>query len=379
VLPYSKFILEKYENIILESVDVLPFVLSNELHDIFDKMTESNKKYSKLSQLYLMLDLSYHSKLNISYLDKGDDNQSIKFMDPAKAKKILIDNSWTIKDFFDNYESKNSIRIGKLTKKVIDLYNSKYEKDLSFTDSEIEDFVNAYKSYYDYNKMDNFKVVGGSLINYWYVYENYQNNKGTLGNSCMRYVESNENLDMYNSSKNVKLLILVSPENRLSGRALLWDLVDGTKFMDRIYTNDDSDVRLFIQWAEENKYKYKFEQNSRLSAICVPENSYEPSSLVRMECQVYKTDFNNREYEKFPYMDTLKYYYWKEGVLRNFKKYTSYFVKLEDTDGWCDCVDCGNDGTMECSECSDGWTTCVVCDGNTVVKCETCGGFSNTR
>jgi hypothetical protein len=401
MLPYSKFILEKFENIILESVGTLPFILSNELHDIFNKMTESNKKYSKLSNLYLMLDLSYHSKLNISYLDKGDDNQSIKFTDPAKVDKILINNSWTIGDFFDNYDSKNSIRIGKLTNKVIDLYNSKYGKDLSFTDSEIEDFVNAYKSYYDYNKMDNFKIVGGSLINYWYSEENYQNNKGTLGNSCMRYVECNENLDMYGNSKNIKLLILVSPENRLSGRALLWDLVDGSKFMDRIYTVDDSDVGLFIDWAEKNKYKYKFEQNSRLGAICLPENNYEPSSSIedgKMECQVYETDFNNREYEKFPYMDTMKYYYWKEGVLRNFKKYGSYFVTLEDTDGWCDCVDCGNDGTMECSECnsqgevickkceekgcdecSDGWTTCVVCDGETVVKCETCGGFSNTR
>lgn len=402
MLPYSKFILEKSEDIILESVGLLTFILSNELHDIFDRMSESNKKYSKLSRLYLTLDLSHHSKLSFSYLDKGDDNQSIKFMDPVKAKKIQTDNSWTIRNFFDNYESKNSIGIGKLTRKVIDLYNSKYEEDLSFTDSEIEDFVNAYKSYYDYNKMDNFKVVDGSLINYWYSEENYQNNKGTLGNSCMRYAHSNDSLDMYNSNRNVKLLILVSPENRLSGRALLWDLYDDSKFMDRIYTNDDSDVQLFIKWAEDNKYKYKFEQNSKLGAICLPENNYEPSSDVKMECQVYKTNFNNREYELFPYMDTLKYYYWKEGVLRNFKKYTSYFVKLEDTEGWCECVDCGNDGTMECSECDGqgevickecdkegcdectdnwskkyGWTTCCECDGKTYVKCETCGGFSN--
>jgi hypothetical protein len=214
----------------------------------------------------------------------------------------------------------------------------------------------------------------------------------------MRYVESNENLDMYNSSKNVKLLILVSPENRLSGRALLWDLVDGSKFMDRIYTNDDSDVGLFIQWAEENKYKYKFDQNSKLGSICTPENNYEPSYNNKMECNVYKTSFNNREYEKFPYMDTLKYYYWNEGVLRNFKKYTSYFVKLEDTDGWCDCVDCGNDGFVGCDECSNkgevscdecdekgceycdnGWTTCTICDGNGDIKCQTCGGFSSSR
>jgi hypothetical protein len=397
MLSYSKFILEKYENIILESVGELPFVLSDELYDIFDKMTESNKKYSKLSELYLMLNLSHHSKLNISYLDKGDDNQHIKFMDPDKAKKILIDNSWTIADFFDNYESKNSIKIGKLTRKVIDLYNSKWEKDLSFTDSEIEDFVNAYKSYYDYenNKMDNFKVVEGGLINYWYAEENYQNNKGTLDKSCMKDPECGEYLDMYNSNKNVKLLILVSPENKLSGRALLWDLIDGSKFMDRVYTNHDSDVRLFIQWAKENGYKYKFEQNSKSGDICIPENNYEPSWGHKMECQVYKTNFNGREHEKFPYLDTLKYYYWKEGVLRNFKKYSSYFVILDDTNGWCDCGYCGKYGVMECSECnskgevickkcdergcdecSDGWTTCEECDGNTVVKCETCGGFT---
>jgi hypothetical protein len=404
MFKYRDFVLEKKIDLILESLDDLPFILSNELCSILEDMYDSNKKYSKIAKIFLDLDLSYHEKLNLSYLDIGDDNQSIKFLDPKKAKKIQLDNSWTVADVFKNVESSNSIKIGRLTNKVIELYNKKFSETLfsgrilKFTNSEIEDFVNAYKSYYDFlnNKMDSLELVSGNEINFWYAEENYSTKNGTLGNSCMRYEECNDYLDLYNSSKSVSLLILKQPNNTVSARALVWELTDGSIFMDRIYTNDDSDTNLFIKWCEDNSCGYKFEQNSKGGHICLPKNDFKPMP-VKLEAKVYSTNFNNREYEKFPYMDTLKYYYWKEGIVRNYITYSSSFVILQDTDGWCTCEDCQNDGIVDCEVCSgngevdcgecledtcdkcdgSGYKKCVDCSGDGHIKCGVCGGFSS--
>lgn len=399
MFKYQDFILEKYVNLILESLENEQlFILSDELCDILTLIHETEKKYSKIANLFLNLDITGHEKLNMSYFDVGDDNQSIKFLDPVKANKLQITNDWTHSQVFKNVDKVSTIKIGRLTKKVIELYNKKFEKDLKFTDSEIEDFINAYKSYYDFknNKMDSLKLMSGNKINYYYAEENYNNSNGTLGNSCMRYDECNDYLDLYNGG-NVNLLVLMTPNNKISARALVWELTDGTRFMDRIYTNDDSDINLFIKWCEDNSCSYKFEQNSKTGAVCLYENNFEPQ-FVKLESIVNSTNFENRKYEKFPYMDTLKYYYWKEGVVRNFKESDGFYVELEDTDGWCSCKDCGNYGTKECETCSSSGTQacesctedgceecnltgekeCVVCLGKSEVVCNTCGGFSST-
>lgn len=187
MFKYKDFIKESKVDLILESLDGLPFILSNELCNILEDMYDSNEKYSKIAKIFLDLDLSYHQKLNLSYLDVGDDNQSIKFLDPKKARQIQLDNSWTVSDIFKNVESSNSIKIGRLTNKAIELYNKKYEKDLKFTATEIEDFVNAYKSYYDFlnNKMDSLQLVSGNEINFWYAEENYSTKNGTLARSSI--------------------------------------------------------------------------------------------------------------------------------------------------------------------------------------------------
>jgi len=404
---YSKFISNLNEDMILESIESYQFILSDELSDIFYKMSDDNKEYSEIARLYLALDLSGgHESLSISYLTKGSDNVSIGFLDPRKINKIKTENEWTVRDVFNNVKTKNSIRIGKLTNKIIELYNKKFGDKLSFSNQEIEKFVNVYKSYYDYNKADNFKVVDGSLINYWYAEDNYQLPEvGTLGNSCMKSEDANSYLDMYNSNKNVKLLILLGIDNKLLGRAILWDLIDG-KFMDRVYTTDESDVELFIKWAENNEYSYKFLQNSKLGQICSPKNDYKPDT-IKMEVKVYSISYSSRYYENFPYMDTMKYYYWEEGILRNYRKKdnelspgeSKFFVFLEDTYGWCECPKCLSDGqiicdscegtgkvscdmsqcyshTDECDNCESGYVECVDCDGDGQITCDSCGGFS---
>src|SRR5690606_25207707 len=72
---------------------------------------------------------------------------------------------------------RSEIKIGKFINK---LFNKE------FSDKEIEDFVNLFKSEMK-KKTEVFEIVEGDDIEYWYNCDNYLNKKGNLGNSCMRY------------------------------------------------------------------------------------------------------------------------------------------------------------------------------------------------
>lgn len=400
ILDYFDFINEKFEDLLLESLDDNYFFLSDKLSDILTSMVNSDSfSISKISDIYLSLDIE-KSDLNMSYFDIGDDNQSINYLSGNVIKNKLkgLDIRLKRRKGFEEVPS-GSIRIGRLTKKIIDLYNKKRNTNITFTESEIEQFVNAYKFNWEFenNKMDYMSLVSGASIGKWYSEENYSSESGTLGNSCMKYTDCSDFFDMYESN-DVSLLILLTPDKLLQGRALVWTLSDGSKFMDRVYTTHDSDVDFFITWAKENKCSYKKLQDSKISEICNASNGFKPE-MMKLEVNVYTTSYNNREYEKFPYMDTLKYYYWKEGKLRNWKDGSKYFIELQSTDGWCECLLCGNGGVsqclncegsglIECNECNgdigimdcvcsgSGNMNCTNCDGAGEDKCTRCGGFS---
>ena len=109
-----------------------------------------------------------------------------------------------------------------------------------------------------------FETITGDDIAYWYNYSNYKERSGTLGSSCMSNVEDYY-FDIYTSNPDTcSLVILKSQEDdsKIVGRALLWTLTSGKKFMDRIYTIKDSDVQLFRDWAKENGWYSKYYNNS---------------------------------------------------------------------------------------------------------------------
>lgn len=367
MFKYQEFIIEQQQDLILESLEEFPFILSDRLYDLLDSIYKSGKECSEIARLFTLLDSYNISKLTISFLDLTNDNKSISFFNPEKGWKMKKDNKWSVSDFFKNVKTNNTIGVGKLTRKVIELYNKKYKKDLKFSDKEIEDFVNTYKAYYDYetNKKESLKLISGDEIVSCYLESNYNNNSGTLGNSCMRYEDCVDFFDLYTNNKNVSLLILESPSGLVAARALIWTLKDGSKFMDRIYTNVTSDEKLFIKWAEENNCSYKYKQDSQTGPICVAKNDFNPSEC-KMEVQAFPTDFNNRDYHKFPFMDTFRYYYWQSGILSNYLKYDgAHFVELLSTDGWCNCDLCNTEGLIACE----------FCDGNVEIDCVDCKGF----
>lgn len=282
---------------------------------------------------------------------------------------VYNQNALSVADNRDEVWKKHrqSIRIGRGVRAIIN--SAKIES----TDKEIEEFVNQYKATID-NINDvffHFEVVTGNEIEHWYHHEQYEEgtNKGSLSNSCMADAGDGW-FDIYTQNpEKVSLVIYKSPTNdkKIKGRALLWKLDSGKFFMDRIYTHNDSDINLFRDFCKKKGWYYKSYNGSSSTGDSIGPNG----ESERLELNVTLKPVN---WDNYPYLDTIKYYTPKTGLLSNKKSNNCY--TLEDTDGGrISCDDCGGSGRMECSNCSgDGSSDCYRCDGDGERECGECDG-----
>lgn len=243
---------------------------------------------------------------------------------------------------------------------------------IKFLDRELEEFVNLYKANLDKlnDRFQYFETVTGSQIGHFYNSKQYQANMGSLGSSCMKSVQSNY-FDIYMNNPEVcQLVILKSQEDPelIVGRALLWTLRGGEKFLDRIYTNQDSDVQLFKDWAKENGWCSKRHNNSTDSGAAIDPQGKE----VNLGTMV--VDIKKGLYDAYPYMDTFKNFNSRLGTLSNRGDAESY--NLESTDGELyQCEYCSGSGSQMCSNCDgDGDFPCGNCRGRGDEDCQSCGG-----
>ena len=256
----------------------------------------------------------------------------------------------------------------------------------TFTDRDLELFVNLYKATIDKlnDKFSFFEEVTGEKIYFWYNYQNYYQRSGTLGNSCMANARASW-LEIYTENPNqVSLVIFKSQDDpdKIVGRALLWTLTDGKKFMDRIYTINDSDVQLFRDYAKENGWYSKYYNNSGDD-----NKAYAPDgSNVNLDLTV---NLDKKDYSNYPYLDTLKYFQEGRGILSSEQR--GDYVTLEDTGGGnssscetcggsgeVECGDCYGNGEIECDECSgSGEISCNDCSGSGDIECSNCDGSGN--
>jgi hypothetical protein len=261
--------------------------------------------------------------------------------------------------------AKQELNIGRAMRAL--LTSAKIE----FTNKELEDFVNEYKSTLDLygGIFSNFELVSGSEIAYWYKVENYSKKTGTLGSSCMREVNE-EFFDIYTMNPEVCSLLILKEKNdssKIIGRALLWTTVEGKKFLDRIYTINDSDVNLFKEYAKNNGWYSKVSNNSS-------NNNYTDApdgSKIYINLTI---DIQHSGYDYYPYLDTIKYFSPTKKTLSTYNSSGAYL--LEDTDGeYSYCDTCNSEGTVECSECGgSGTNTCYRCNGDGYDDCSTCEG-----
>lgn len=235
------------------------------------------------------------------------------FSDTDESKNCVINKERLVAEN-ESYEkvwktSRNPFKVGRFARTTLNVAG------INFTDKDVEDFVNAYKASHNImnDALSKFELVEGYDIAHWYNYENYENQSSVLGNSCMKEVDD-DYFDIYvkNSSK-CKMLILYSDKGRttikdgkfksdkIKGRAIIWTLDDGNTFMDRIYTNYDSDVDLFKTYAEKNNWFYKVRNNSDVYPIAVSNGK---STIDRFLATV---TLEHVDLDSYPYIDTICY------------------------------------------------------------------------
>jgi hypothetical protein len=277
-----------------------------------------SKINSPLSKVILSLQ-NTEKDIEKNYLDLGKGNDSISFVIDAKAK--TLGEPWK--------QSRNEIRVGKIVRSLVKLSGE------SFTEKQIEDFVNKFKAVMDSKgSFDRFEIVSGEEILKYYNINNYEDfDEGQLGQSCLNN-KPHEIFDMYVMNPNVvKLVILKAPESdKIIGRALLWQTNEGL-FMDRIYTSKDSDVALFKMYAgsidswskELQTSSYKYRSDFHYFFQIEKNGEMKKGDLI--------VQLDNYGFNKYPYLDTFCYYNRDTGQLCNDKDDIDADILVCNTDG----------------------------------------------
>jgi hypothetical protein len=210
--------------------------------------------------------------------------------DETKLRKANIDLNKTMFD-----KSRQEIRIGRGIRLLLGA------SGITVRDSDIEKFVNDFRATVKVMNdiFSNFEIVDGEKLLYWYHRKNYlEPNRGTLGTSCQA-VGRPDWLEIYiKNPETVKLVILKSPDfsDKIIGRALLWNLDDGHKMMDYIYTSKDSDRKIFVDYAKHNGWYQVDEDGSR----------------------TYTAHLTTRgEFDKYPSVDTMNNWNHETGEISN--------------------------------------------------------------
>lgn len=301
------------------------------------------------------------------------------------GQKYIIPTNNTSKVTTDTYDekfyktSRNKIKIGRLVRSIF------READIKFTDRDLEDFVNKYKAaiQFDKNIDSNFELFSGDDIKYWYNENKYMHGNGTLNQSCMRYEYCEDYFDIYSNCSNCQLLILLNDNDpeadredlRILARALVWKTENGFTFMDRIYSCKDHYVQVFRKYAQDRGWYYKKQDNSDENTPLIKPDGSEFAGTINVKTK-------GGEYDSYPYVDTIKFYYPFSGILSNHYDRDSDCVDLSDTDGTLDgsdfgCHLCHGDNGSECPDCHgecDVEEDCENCDGTGRVICDSCDG-----
>jgi hypothetical protein len=270
----------------------------------------------------------------------------IAFTPKGKELKYSGSGTWS-------RENRQTGKPGRIIKKLL-------AKD--YKERDIELFSNQLKA--EIMCLGDFKIVEGEDICYWYDCNNYYLLAGTLGNSCMKYCECQNYFQVYQDI--AKMLICVK-DGKLLGRAILWE-IDGKTYMDRVYVCMDYLEEQFYQKAMDNNWIIRAD-NALLydgddQNWLIPDDKYSTRHVLNLVLKCLA------EYEKFPYMDSFRYFNPVTLELYCCVPTATRYATLSHTDGYWDsgeercCSRCGDsetvfsddeDGMMVWSDYEDGW------------------------
>jgi hypothetical protein len=387
--------LYKFHNFLLES-KISELLLEGNLMASDKFLSRLNGLNNNIAQILFksFKDKQYIDKdLSQNWIDITDKEDTVSFISDRNASRTTSDEIYSSR-------SRNEVKIGRLARAILG------DLKINFTDKEIEDFVNLYKS----SKVDNskkFKLVSGLDIKKYYHEDNYGEHSGSLGGSCMRHQECQTYFKIYTRNpEQCQLLVYFDENDKVLGRALVWKISESelyTKdlnkfdknveyFMDRVYVARDSDVNKFIQYAKDNGwlYKYRMTADERLGMIFKYNDEIVYGKII--------IKLNRLHFNRYPYVDTLSFTN-GDNKISNVGFYISEDdddpdegFMMVDTGGGndkcsnCDgtgrensegndCFKCHGDGEVECPECKGGGETiCGQCSGRGDIQCSTCHG-----
>lgn len=267
------------------------------------------------------------SPQEISLIDIGSSPDTASFTTAQKiSQHLMTDNQDEInrlvrplyrEDALIYNVNRTEIRIGRLIKKIF--------AD-RFSDSEIEKFVNQYKSILDQDAFD-FEVWRGSDIKRGYSSINYTftaPSGNSLMGSCMN--DLLDQVDFYMGCP-VSLLVLLNDSGQIFGRALLWEFEPKKYFLDRVYVAFERDYFKFINWAKKNNCWWK-SQNKSGAEITYTNGKINEWFPINM-----KMSFDFEEYKewKVPYLDTFCYV--QGNRIMNYMPKSGSYYRLTAWDG----------------------------------------------
>lgn len=322
-----------YIEYLFENVDEkIPFYLSKELRNILKNIFNSKKEGYEVAQFLLKKNLSEDYEDDANYIDITKTNDKLSFISMNRSKRFwekgeenpgMTFKDWSRRMWYDQEidvkkkvwkEQRTEVFVGRFVNRV-------YQKSKSsISSSELEKFVNLYKSAYDRYKdvFSRFEIVKGEEIKKWYLMDNYETLYGQLGASCMRFKSKQDFFDIYIKNPEVVSLLILKSEDELkiSGRALLWKLTNGEIFMDRIYTNKDSDIILFEEYGNKNNWLVK-------------------SEILYAKLKKLTVELSESKFEYYPYLDTFAYLNVDEKLLATDEDLWpgQGYIKLDSTEG----------------------------------------------
>lgn len=284
------------------------------------------------NSIICQLILNTETNDEINYISSTDHQDKVSYLPQSKFNEEITDP-------FANKIGRVTLKVGRFINKLL---TEKIIESLKISKSEIEKFVNDYKSWFDPSKFV-LRVVEGEEIRKWYNETNYftinGSQQGSLWNSCMRYQKRMRFLDLYCKNPKVKMLVMlqqVDDKWYVRSRALLWEEVEvikdfsdnfsgKIKVMDRIYSFFDSDVPTFKKWAHENGYLPKYEQNSKSHQFFDVKGD-----IVRIRFQV---ELDKSRFDHYPYLDTFPYFNYGNGKISNDESNFNWDYKLVQATG----------------------------------------------
>ncbi|SRR6266403_457342 len=265
-----------------------------------DKMLD---KLSKINHFISKNLINLHKKrealdIKFSYIDISTEDGMVSYLSTNKevdfrtGKEISDNEKWIIK-------SRTNVRVGAVIRSVLEA------KNIKFTDSDIEDFSNKFRSS---ESKFRFELVKGDDIKKWYNFINYAKdiNDSSLNGSCMRHNLCGTFLSVYTKNKNVSMLVCIDKNEKLLSRAIVWHnsiigKVKNQTYVDRIYCYDDrflSTVKDYIHskswWCKERQSSDSFILNNGKTTLSNP--NIKANIPLLNWCSLKK-----------PYMDTMKY------------------------------------------------------------------------